>query len=278
VSFHVTRRQTLGALGSLSLGTLLAACAGGETAQETAQETGTASAGSEFDGAASCTLAAEQTQGPYYFNVDSIRSDIREDRAGVPLRLAVRVQEAGPCTPIANAVVDIWHCDAGGVYSGFESASLGAGGVGPGGGEAPAGGPPPGAPPGGSPPAAVGGSQGEATPTDAATYLRGAQVTNADGVAEFLTIYPGWYQGRTVHIHAKVHLDSSTLVTTQLYMDDAITEQVYAQAPYNQRTGRETFNDFDGIFDSGDGETPILTLTPSGDGWLGMITLGVLRQ
>ena len=55
-------------------------------------------------------------------------------------------------------------------------------------------------------------------------YLRGAQVTNNEGVVEFTTIYPGWYQGRTVHIHAKVHLGTTTVLTTQLYFDDALSD------------------------------------------------------
>ncbi len=115
----------------------------------------------------SCEATAELTEGPYYFDADALRSDIREDREGVTLRLGIRVRSAGDCAPIKDAVVDIWHCDAGGVYSGFEA------------------------------------GEGE-------RYLRGTQVTNADGVAEFTTIYPGWYRGRTVHIHAKVHLDKQT--------------------------------------------------------------------
>ena len=65
-----------------------------------------------FEGAASCTLTLEQTEGPYSFDVDAIRSDITEDREGVPLRLAVRVQDADACAPIGNGVVEIWHCDA----------------------------------------------------------------------------------------------------------------------------------------------------------------------
>ena len=115
-------------------------------------------------------MTVERTEGPYYFDADAIRRDIREDRAGARLRLALRVRDAGTCEPIPDGVVDIWHADAEGGYSGF------------------------------------GGGGGGAARTDT-RYLRGAQVTNADGIAELVTIYPGWYQGRTVHIHAKVHLE-----------------------------------------------------------------------
>lgn len=77
----------------------------------------------DFESAATCQVATELTEGPYYFDVDAIRSDIREDREGTLLRLGVRVRDAASCEPIENAGVDIWHCDAVGTYSGFESAA-----------------------------------------------------------------------------------------------------------------------------------------------------------
>jgi protocatechuate 3,4-dioxygenase beta subunit len=112
-------------------------------------------------------LTRELTEGPYYFDVDSIRSDIREDRPGTTLRLGILVQDSETCAPIPDAVLDVWHCDAEGSYSrvrvGVPSVRRAAGG-GPG---------------------------GNSGPTDDETYLRGAHVTNAEGVVEFVTIYPG---------------------------------------------------------------------------------------
>jgi protocatechuate 3,4-dioxygenase beta subunit len=169
--------------------------------------------------------------------VDRIRSDIREDREGTPLRLAVRVRDAGSCEPLRSAVVDIWHCDARGSYSGFEAAT-------PGGGR-----------------------------TDEETYLRGAQATDAEGIVEFHTVYPGFYPGRTVHIHAKVHLDRRTVLTTQLYFDDAFTDRIHARKPYSRAGRRDTFNDTDGIFD----ESLLLTLSEEDDGVLGLMTFDVRR-
>ena len=203
-------------------------------------------------------MSPEQTQGPYWFDVDSIRDDIREKRPGTRLDLALRVQDLSKCrsggdpAPISNAVVEIWHCDAGGVYSGSNPRRpAGRGG-------APSGRwpPPGGGGPGGS--SAPGGetSNGsysvgdqEAQPQDDGTYLRGAQPTDSDGIARFTTIYPGWYQGRTVHIHVKAHIDKKTVLTSQLFFDEKVNAAVFASSPYDERSGRDTFNDGDSIFD-----------------------------
>ena len=132
----VSRRRALGLGGSIGLGSLLAACAptaiGGGSGQTTSTPTAsdglaitpTTASGAELvaklESIAICGLETEEvTQGPYWFDVDSIRSDVREDRPGVPLHLAFRVLDES-CAPVQNAVVEIWHCDAGGTYSGFE--------------------------------------------------------------------------------------------------------------------------------------------------------------
>ena len=253
VNTGFNRRQALAAFGSVSLGALLAACGsdgdsttsvsttdGGTTTVEPRTKSGAATS-ELFDDSSACTLTAQETEGPYYFDADSIRSDIREDRKGTRLRLAVRVRDASSCEPLRNAVVDVWHCDALGVYSGFEAASTGAGG-GPGGG-----------------------------PTDNERFLRGAQVTNSDGIVEFVTVYPGAYRGRTVHIHGKVHVDNRTALTTQFYFDDNVTERVYAGSPYSGADGQDTTNATDSLFD----KSLLLDLSKDGDGYLGVISLDV---
>jgi protocatechuate 3,4-dioxygenase beta subunit len=240
-SHAISRRRALTTLGTVSLGGLLAACSSSSSSESSATTTlvtDEATGTSVFDGAASCILSPEMTEGPYYFDVDAIRSDIREDRTGVPLRLALRVQDVDACAPISDAVVDVWHCDANGLYSGFEAASTGRGNA-----------------------------------RDDETYLRGAQVTNGAGAVEFVTVYPGWYRGRTTHIHVKVHLDRSTLLTSQLYFDEEVNDAVYRREPYASDDGRDTRNDDDTIFD----EQMVLTITPDGDGYVGAMTLGVNR-
>ena len=266
----IDRRRALGLLAGAGAGAVvLAACGGGgdssaaggssttgggggssttTAAGGTAATTGGTAPGAgaltagDFGAAASCAVTPTQTEGPYYLDVDRIRGDIREDRQGTPLRVAARVVDADGCTPLKNAVFEIWHCDAGGLYSGFEAASRG-----PGGG-------------------------GQAT-VDETRYLRGAQVTNADGIAEILSIFPGWYQGRTVHIHAKVHLSNAEALTTQLYFDDEVTDAAFRAVPYSSRPNRSTRNDDDGIYRS----EATLTVSEDGAGYLGLITLAVRR-
>jgi protocatechuate 3,4-dioxygenase beta subunit len=111
----------------------------------------------------------------------------------------------------------------------------------------------------------------EADPTDDGTYLRGAQVTDDDGIVRFTTIYPGWYRGRTVHIHLKVHIDKRNVLTTQLYMDEAVNSEALRASPYDERTGRDTFNDDDSIFD----HTGLLAMTKDDDRYRGVINLGI---
>ncbi len=233
---EMNRRQALAGLGAVSLGALLAACNGDDDggAAKTQVETSDgrtttvepktgASLTELFDDAPSCSLTPEQTEGPFYFDADSIRSDIRAGRNGATLRLALRVRDSD-CEPLADAIVDIWHCDAQGEYS-----------------------------------------------TDDDPFLRGAQATNADGIVEFRTIYPGWYPGRTPHIHAKVHVDRETVLTTQLYFDDDFSAKVYRRSPYSSHSGRDSSNSADAIFD----ERALLALSEEDGGALGVMSLDV---
>ena len=286
----VSRRRALGLGGTIGLSGLVAACGGDGTtappsssatatatspASSTATATGTlqpsTTAAAEvialLDKAGTCAMSKEETAGPYWFDVDSIRTDIRENRPGTPLRLGLRVQDTSSCssggkaTPVANSVVEIWHCDAGGMYSGFETASTGGGG-------------------GGRPGSGAGGSTSngsysvgdqEATPGDDGTYLRGAQVADAKGIVQFTTIYPGWYRGRTVHIHLRVHINKKSVLTSQLYLDESVNTEALAASPYNEHTGRDTFNDGDNIYDA----SGLLSTTKTAGGYLGVINLGI---
>jgi protocatechuate 3,4-dioxygenase beta subunit len=265
----VDRRGVLRAGGLIGLGAVLAACGGTNrtatapaTTSRAAPATSRAPAPSAtatptrspvdlLADAHTCALTPETIAGPTWFDAHAVRSDVREDRPGTPLELAFRVAQGGACTPVPNAVVDLWQCDAAGMYSGFAGAAPGQGGS----------------------RAAAADEYGDAQsqPTDPQRFLRGTQVTGTDGIVQFATIYPGWYPTRTAHLHLKVHLDAATVLTTQLFFDDAISDAVYATAPYSAHPGRDTRNDGDAFYQPA-GQ---LRLEQDGGRWLGAIVLGV---
>jgi protocatechuate 3,4-dioxygenase beta subunit len=179
------------------------------------------------------TLTPEVTEGPFYLDLNDVRRDITEGRPGAPLDLKIAVIDATKCTPIEGAAVDIWHCDATGVYSGF-------------------------------------GQGGQST------FLRGTQVTDASGVAEFATIFPGFYQGRAVHIHMKVHTGGSVVHTGQLFFDPTVTKTVFQTAPYSAHGSTpDTPNTSDSIFTQAGAASAVVDTTPNGGGYAGDITVAV---
>jgi protocatechuate 3,4-dioxygenase beta subunit len=109
------------------------------------------------------------------------------------------------------------------------------------------------------------------------TFMRGVQRTDARGLAVFRTVYPGWYPGRTVHIHVKVHIGGNVVHTGQLYFPDAVTDAAYRKAPYSSRPNRETRNATDSVFRNG-GKRSMLTVRKSGGIYVAAITMGVHRS
>ena len=224
-----TRRSTL-----LRAGGLLAGALGvGGWKAATSDGAGPAAVAS---GEVTCVLMPEQTEGPYYIDGEKLRRNITEGRPGTALELRATVLNASTCKPIRNAVVDIWHCDAGGVYSGFGNASSNQ------------------------------------------TFMRGIQRTNGKGLAVFRTVYPGWYQGRTVHIHVKVHLGGNVLHTGQLYFPDSVTDAVYRKAPYNRRPNRATRNPDDAIYRNGGKRSQVRVRKTAGGLYVASVTMGVQRS
>jgi protocatechuate 3,4-dioxygenase beta subunit len=171
-----------------------------------------------------CIVRPQQTEGPYFVDEKLNRSDIRSDptdgllKSGVPLKLTFQVSQIGAnsCVPLKGAVVDIWHCDAQGIYSDVRDRTFN---------------------------------------TTGKKFLRGYQITNALGLAEFTTIYPGWYPGRAVHIHFKIRTSTPSQgiheFTSQLYFEDTLTDQIHAQSPYAAIGRRNVRNNQDGIFQQG---------------------------
>ncbi|HWM56022.1 MAG TPA: intradiol ring-cleavage dioxygenase [Solirubrobacterales bacterium] len=196
-----------------------------------------------------CVLTPEQEEGPFYIDLAQVRQDIVENRPGVPLALALTIVDSATCEPIRDAAVDIWHCDALGVYSGELSE----------------------------------GSEGE-------TYLRGVQLTDGNGVAEFATIYPGHYPGRTTHVHVKVRIGGRRSDGTysggrvsyvgQLFTSDRRDAEVFALTPYNRNPAGIVSRSTDGIFRAQGGSSSVLSLARAGnslarDGFRTRVTLGV---
>ena len=187
----------------------------------------------------SCVVRPEQTEGPYFVDERLHRSDIRSDptdtqlRPGTPLTLQLRVSrlDAGNCQPLPGAQVDIWHCDALGLYSGVRDPGF---------------------------------------DTVGKKFLRGYQVTDARGEARFVTVYPGWYPGRTVHIHFKIRTapvaKRSFEFTSQLYFNDELTDRVHAAPPYAAKGPRTARNQHDWIFRR-DGDRLMLGATATADGY-----------
>jgi protocatechuate 3,4-dioxygenase beta subunit len=196
-----------------------------------------------------CVVRPQQTEGPYFVDERLHRADIRLDPSdgsvaeGVWLHLAFRVSRlaADTCTPLQGAVIDVWQCDALGRYSDVSDMNA-------------------------------------FFDTRGKKFLRGSQTTDASGSIQFITIYPGWYPGRTVHIHFKIRTDPAARrgfeFTSQLYFEDALTDHVHGQAPYATKGPRPVRNDRDGIFRSG-GRQLLLQLTQEAQGYRGTFDIGL---
>ncbi|HZO50715.1 MAG TPA: intradiol ring-cleavage dioxygenase [Gaiellaceae bacterium] len=227
---RITRRDSLARLGGLAAGAIGAALGVEARARGAAAAGGPAAVAT---GAVGCILTPELTEGPYYVPGERLRRDITEGKPGTPLQLRLTVVDASTCKPVSDASVDVWHCDALGVYSG-----------------------------------AVAGKAGT-------SFLRGVQRTNRLGVASFQTIYPGWYPGRAVHVHVKVHVAGDVVHTGQLFFPAAVTNAVYRRAPYRTHGTRpDTPNAQDAIYRNG-GSRSVLTLRRTGAGYTASLTLGV---
>jgi protocatechuate 3,4-dioxygenase beta subunit len=193
-----------------------------------------------------CFMTPQAVEGPFYFDPKLERPDITEGLPGVPLGLLLQVVEASDCSALSATRIDIWQANALGHYSGYQG-------------------------------------QGDerSISTEGKTFLRGTQFTDAGGEAAFATIYPGWYAGRTPHIHFKVFLEDKNAVTGQIYFPDALSEFIYANIPpYNERgRERDTTNDRDGILQaSGSGRETFVSIKEEADRYLAALIIGIDRS
>ena len=250
VGLILSRREAIKLLG-VGGAALLASCAAPgatSTLVPTTVAAGTTQAPSVGGAALDCIVRPELTIGPYFVDGQLNRSDIRSEpsdnivKEGVPLTLNISVASVGisSCTPIEGAQVDVWHCDALGLYSGVSDPN---------------------------------------SDTTGQKFLRGYQLTDASGRVQFLTIYPGWYSGRTVHIHFTIRTKGADgqdyQFTSQFFFDDTLTDQVHSLEPYASKGQRDTRNTNDNIFNGG-GDQLLLNLQgDSTNGFTSTMNLGL---
>jgi len=221
---------------------------GGTDAAANAADAGIDLAGANSDGAqaAECVLTAEQEEGPFYVAVEAIRSDITDGKPGLPLALTFTIIDVTTCLPLANAALDVWHCDYTGIYSDEASQS-----------------------------------------TTGQTFHRGVQITDADGQASFASVFPGWYAGRTIHIHIKVHIGGAASGSTyagghvshtgNVFFPQALNDAVALVSPYaSGDSNARTLNANDNVWSNQNGSKYVCTYTGSASSAItASIVLGV---
>lgn len=260
----LSRREMLGLMGAAGVASaaFVAGCSdegekprpasaatpprGGATTGATQAATSAPTAASTSVGTIpSCIVVPELTEGPYFIDEVLDRSDIRPDPAsgavseGDQLDITVNVSRVGgngSCTPLPAAQLDVWHCDARGVYSGVRDPGF---------------------------------------DTTGQKFLRGYQVTDASGQVTFTTVYPGWYPGRANHIHFKIRTDAGYEFTSQWFFDDVLSDQVHTQGAYASKGARGRLqNSGDGIFGRSDGLLT-LDVRPAGSGYAATFDIGL---
>jgi protocatechuate 3,4-dioxygenase beta subunit len=243
----LSRRDALKVLG-MGSAAFLAACAAPEESSTVVPTAGSTQIAPPGGTTLDCIVRPEMTIGPYFVDEQLNRSDIRSDssdnsvKEGVPLTINIVVTNvaSSSCIPIEGAQVDIWHCDAQGQYSGVSDQGF---------------------------------------DTSGQDFLRGYQLTDSSGGVQFQTIYPGWYSGRAVHIHFTIRTRAADgadyQFTSQLFFDDALTDQVHALEPYAGKGQRDTLNSTDNIFIGG-GDQLLLNLQGDNtNGYTGSMSIGL---
>ena len=247
VGLVLSRREALKLLG-VGSAVFLAACAAPEGTSTLVPTIASTQASSATQSALDCVVRPELTIGPYFVDEQLNRSDIRSEpsdgsvREGIPLTLTINVLDVAnsSCTPIEGAQVDIWHCDAQGVYSGVSDQGF---------------------------------------DTSGQKFLRGYQLTDGTGKVQFLSIYPGWYSGRAVHIHFMIRTTGadgqSYEFVSQFFFDDALSDQVFTQAPYASKGERDMRNADDNIYNSGGDQLLLAATGDNTNGYTAAIHIGL---
>ncbi|MET0286988.1 MAG: protocatechuate 3,4-dioxygenase [Polyangiales bacterium] len=181
-----------------------------------------------------CALYPAQTLGPCYASPVQTREDISDGVIGVPVRMSFLVVDSDGCTPVANAEVDVWSAGSNGVYSAFASGTC----------------------------------NPDRLDVARLNYCRGKRNTDANGRVDFSTVFPGWYRGRTIHIHFTVRANGREFITSQLYFDDALSDELLKQKDYASRGARDTTNRTDSILRGGNAAPVLFETAKRADGAL----------
>ena len=233
---RVTRREALGMLGATGAALSLVRCGETPTSPSTTAAIPTSATGGTST--AACVVSPSETVGPYPSLTDLFRSDIRDGKSGAPLALTITVVNINSaCSPVANANVEVWQCDADGRYSQY----------------------------------AQPGYDGRSE-----TYLRGIQTTDGSGRVTFTTIYPGWYMGRATHIHVDVAVNGRSVKVTQIAFPEGTTAALYSTGVYAAKGQNPTTNSGDNVFaDSLSAEMASVAGSPAG-GYTATYTVGLM--
>lgn len=242
----MTRRHLLRTLGSASA-VLAAGCASSATDPSATSSSSTGTNGTSTSGTATtsgaCVVSPSETGGPYPDRTGMIgnsafdRRDIREGKSGLPLTLVLTlVNVSSACSPVANASVEIWQCDADGHYSEYSQAGFDGTGQ---------------------------------------TFLRGVQTIDAGGQVTFTTIYPGWYAGRATHIHVEVFVSGRSVKTTQIAFPESVTAAVYRSGVYAAKGQNTTSNASDNVFSDGVSNELASLAGDTVNGYTAALTVGV---
>ena len=190
-----------------------------------------------------CTLTPAAIPGPFYFDPKLLRADIAEGHPGAPLRLRLIVMDVATCLPVSGARVDVWHTRADGFYSGYP-----------------------------------GQGDNHRIDTTGATFMRGTQIADARGEVRFRSLYPGWYGGRTTHVHFKIFIDDKDMLTGQMYFPDALSQYIYDNVGfYRRKAARDTFNGNDEFALSDTTRGGFCDIKEEADHYLATLIVGVSR-
>jgi protocatechuate 3,4-dioxygenase beta subunit len=201
-----------------------------------------------FTTATSCALICELTLGPCYAETVE-RKDISEGYTGLPVRLAFQVVNEA-CEPIEGATVDIWHTSYQGLYSGDDAAQMC--------------------------------TDGDAD-ARAHRFFRGVQTTDASGRVDFDSCFPGWYGGRTVHMHFTVRRGGEAYVTSQLFFPSALIQDIFENHPEYSGFGQpDTTNESDNVLGGTDVDPYLMEYAKMSDGallaWKRLVIRGSLSD